>query len=322
MAWESSYYVPYRKSSDAEFAAAHNLEPEALSALKSNWQNLLMQERSDRTFPGIDDKIITSWNALLIIGLMDAFDAFGTQVYLDEARELYTFIKKNSYKDAKLRHSYKPGDKRSLGFLEDYAYLARAAFRLYQITSEPGYLADAGAMLEEIQSQFPDADSPLFRFGAESGLVAKIIKTDDGVMPSPNTVVAGLFFDLGHFYYRPEYLEKSVDMVRVLQDRFLQTPENYAGWGHLLLQQRQPYYEVAISGPQAKGMRAKMARNFLPDVLLVAADTKNDFPLFDSRFDAAATRIFVCQDHTCQLPVESVEEALSQIQPGQSVFFP
>ena len=65
-----------------------------------------------------------------------------------------------------------------------------------------------------------------------------------------------------------------------------------------------------------------MARNYLPDVLLVAASTEAELPLFESRFDPMATRIFVCQDHACRLPVTDVEEALAQIRPGPSPLFP
>jgi uncharacterized protein YyaL (SSP411 family) len=281
-----------------------------------------MKARSGRVFPGIDDKIITSWNALLVIGLTDAYDAFGEERYLEEARNLFAVIKKNSFTASGLRHSYKPGDTRSLGFLEDYAYLAKAAFRLYQVTTDPVYLEEASMLLEQIQNRFPDADSPLYRFREEAGLVAEIIKTDDGVMPSPNTEVAGLLFELGHFYYTPEYLEKSREMTHALKDRFLQMPENYTGWGRLLLQQQRPYYEVAIAGPQAREKRGQMARKFLPDVLLVATDAETDLPLFEGRFDPLTTRIFVCRDHTCRLPVTGVEEALEQMRSGQSAIFP
>ncbi|MGB5509271.1 MAG: thioredoxin domain-containing protein, partial [Robiginitalea sp.] len=322
MVWESDFYVPYRRASDMEFAKLQKLEPGQLSRLKAKWQNQLMQRRSERVFPGVDDKIITSWNALLIIGLADAFDAFGDARYLDEARSLYAFLKRHCYDEGDLRHSFKPGDIRSQGFLEDYAYLARAAFRLYQITSDTVYLTDAETLLDEIQSRYSEEDSSLYRYREDTGLVAKIIKTDDGVMPSPNTVVAGLLFELGHFYYRPEYLEKSRDMVRALKDRFFQMPENYAGWGQLLLQQQHPYFEVAIAGPQALEMRAQMAQPFHPDVLLVAADTPTDLPLFESRFDSETTRIFVCQDHTCRLPVSTVDEALTQLQSDPAFIFP
>ena len=108
-------------------------------------------------------------------------------------------------------------------------------------------------------------------------------------------------------------------MVQALQDRFMKSPENYAGWGELLLRYRYPYYEVAVAGPQATELRAEMAREFLPDALLVATSEDSDLPLFEMRFEPEVTRIFVCQDHSCRLPVTDVGEALDQIRPQLTI---
>jgi uncharacterized protein YyaL (SSP411 family) len=321
MAWEDTNYVPFRKSPDQAFAKEQNLSLEELQTKKKRWQSELMRARSARVFPGRDDKIITSWNALLISGLVDAYEALGDAIYLGEARGLYAFILAHAAEGERLRHSYKEGDTRSEGFLEDYAFMARAAFRMYQATGEPEFLDQAEGWMEAIEKQFPDPNSPLFRYREDSELIAAIVKTDDGVMPSPNTVLAGLYLDLGHFFYRPEYLEKGKEMVLALQDRFLQVPDNYAGWGQLLLRHQYPFYEVAIAGEGADALRAEMAREYLPDALLVSTSKPSDLPLFQGRFDSGQTRIFVCRDHSCRLPVTSVDQALTQIR-GTPVLFP
>ena len=243
------------------------------------------------------------------------------ELYMQEARDLYAFIAEHAQNGSRLRHSYKEGDTRSEGFLEDYAFMARAAFRLYQVSGEEDYLHQAETWIETLQNHFQDPDSPLFRYKEDSELIAPIVKTDDGVMPSPNTVMAEVYLDLGHFFYRPEYLEKGKEMILALQDRFLQLPENHAGWGRLLLRYQYPFYEIAISGADAEILRAEMAREFLPDALLVHASEQSNLPLFEGRFEPGQTRIFVCQDHSCRLPVTSVNEALSQIR-GIPTLFP
>ena len=151
-------------------------------------------------------------------------------------------------------------------------------------------------------------------------MLAPIVKTDDGVMPSPNTVLATLYLDLGHFFYQPDYLDRGKAMVLALQDRFLQLPDNHAGWGRLLLRYQYPFYEVAIAGEQAGPLREEMAREFLPDALLVSTSQPSELPLFQARFEAGQTRIFVCQDHSCRLPVTSVKQALSQMRGVPSLF--
>jgi uncharacterized protein YyaL (SSP411 family) len=139
-------------------------------------------------------------------------------------------------------------------------------------------------------------------------------------MPSPNTAIAELYLDLGHFFYRPEYLEKGKEMILALQDRFLQLPENHAGWGRLLLRYQYPFYEVAIAGEDAEILRAELAREFLPDALVVYTAQQSTLPLFEGRFDPGQTRIFVCQDHSCRLPVTEVGQALSQMRGNPSPF--
>ncbi|MEJ2584066.1 MAG: AGE family epimerase/isomerase, partial [Robiginitalea sp.] len=321
LAWENGHYVPFRQGPDSDFIKEHDLSPAALEGLREKWHALLMKSRSARPFPGRDDKIITSWNALLISGLADAYEAFGDTTYLREARDLYAFVLGHSEDGGRLRHSYKEGDTRSRGFLEDYAFMARAAFRMYQVTGETKFLDQAETWMGTVERQFKDPESPLFRYKEDSELIAPIVKTDDGVMPSPNTVLAELFLDLGHFYYRPEYLEKGKEMVLALQDRFLQAPENYAGWGRLLLRYHYPFYEVAIAGEDAAALRAEMAREYLPETLLVFTSERSELPLFEARFEAGPSRIFVCQDHSCRLPVTSVSQALRQIR-GAPVLFP
>ena len=319
MALEDGSYIPFKGGSDADFAGEHKISLHDRQDAVERWGELLLENRSGRVFPGRDDKIITSWNALLISGLADAYDALGNPVYLQEAAELYDFIMEHAYRDGQLRHSYKPGDLRAEGFLEDYAFMARAAFRLYQVSMEERYLEQAAVFLEHIQTSFSDPGSALYRYRPQTDLIAPIVKVDDGVMPSPNTVVAELFFDLGHFFYNPQYLGQNREMVLALQERFLKAPENYAGWGRLLLRFAYPYYEVAIAGTGAAGLRGRMAREYLPDALLVAAVAPSDLPLFEARFDADLTRIFVCQDHSCRLPVTEVEAAMNQLRPQISL---
>ena len=320
LAWEKGRYVPFREGPDGDFARANDLSPGELQAHRERWRTLLMQRRSGRSFPGRDDKIITSWNALLISGLADAYEALGDSTYLKEARALYAFIAEHAQNGSRLRHSYKEGDTRSQGFLEDYAFMARAAFRLYQVSGEEEYLDQAEIWIQTLQDRFQDPDSPLFRYNEDSELIAPIVKTDDGVMPSPNTVLAELYLDLGHFFYRPEYLEKGKEMILALQDRFLQLPENHAGWGRLLLRYQYPFYEVAIAGEDAEILRAELAREFLPDALVVYTTQQSKLPLFEGRFDPGQTRIFVCQDHSCRLPVTEVGQAMPQMRGNPSPF--
>jgi uncharacterized protein YyaL (SSP411 family) len=315
-AWENETYVLHREISDMEFLEGHNLNPAEFAKASAAWKKTLLSARSDRVAPQIDTKIITSWNALLVLGLADAYAAFGEQEYLAEARNLYNFLRVNLQYEGKIAHSMSQGVVQKDSFLEDYAFMGKAAFRLFQLTGDSSYFEDAEGYLRQIRSRFEEPDTPLFRFTEETNLMAPIYKTDDGVIPAPNTIIAELMLEIGHFQYDTSLIERSSEMGRLLQARFLQAPQNHSGWGRLLLKFTYPYFEVAVVGPDAGNAMAELQKEFLPNALIVFSETESSLPLFEMRYDPNATRMYVCQNHSCKLPVESPQEAVQQLRTG------
>lgn len=316
-AWEHGQYVLRRSGSDKAFAARQGLDVSGLRQRVDRWHALLQNARSGRIRPATDRKIITSWNALLVEGLCEAYWALGREEYLQEAESLYSFLKSALWQPGGLAHAYTDGVVQQEGFLEDYAYLGIAAFRLYQASGEVGYLTDAQTLLEEIRERFGMPDSPLFRFTEESELIASIVKTDDGVLPAPNTAVAELMGELGHFFYAPEQLSHSREMLQTLFPSFLNTPQYYGGWGRLALREAYPYYEVAVVGPDAAELALELQAEYIPNSLCVFSNTPSELPLFEMRFTPEATSVFVCRDHACKMPVQTAAAAWEQLQEGQ-----
>jgi hypothetical protein len=147
-------------------------------------------------------------------------------------------------------------------------------------------------------------------------LITNNVETQDNVIPSSNSVMAHNLNRLGHLLLNREYLDQSASMLRQMQGRFDQYPNGFANWGRLLLQQLNPYYEVVVVGPSAVSIRSLLSREYLPHALLVGSTRSSSLPLFQNRFEGDQTRIFVCRDNVCQLPVLKPEEAkkLYQIQ--------
>lgn len=287
-----------------------NADPEALEA----WRNSLLEERGQRVAPQTDTKIITSWNALLIRGYVEAYEAFGEEVHLQEARNLFEVILEVNSAPEGFRHT----GGREEGFLEDYAYMARAALSLYTGTLEVQYLDRARDIFEQARIKFPDADSPLFRYNKEDAtLFSKIIKVDDGVLPSPNAVMADIAFLLGHIDYSTEYSGLSREMLRVIQPSWQQNPNFYARWGSLFLNAGYPFYEIAVVGEKAGALTTELHRLHLPNTLVVGSREESELPLFDARYVAGETYLYVCRDNACKLPVQSVPAALVQLREFQ-----
>ncbi|NAS12317.1 thioredoxin domain-containing protein [Poritiphilus flavus] len=313
-AWEADKFVLHRTLRDEDFIAQHSFSSADLELMKRSWKTSLLELRDRRVRPGVDDKIITSWNALLIEGFADAYLYLGKPEFLERAERIFGFLIENCYQDGDVLHSFKKGSKKSPGFLEDYTFLAKASLKLYQATMNTDYLNYARDFAQAANSRFKEENSALFRYN-ETGedLISRIIKTDDGPIPSPNAVLAEVFLQLGHINYDTELIKQSEAMLNTLLPRVTQSVDNYGRWGNLLVNNAFPYYEIAIVGPQAEEKLKELQNNGLANALIVGSDTKSELALFENRFVPGDTYIYVCRNNSCKLPVRSAEDALNQI---------
>ncbi|WP_299537455.1 thioredoxin domain-containing protein [Ulvibacterium sp.] len=313
-AWEEDTYVLHILAKDSDFSKENHISRNDLDSAKKYWKEQLMEARMKRVPPGLDDKIITSWNALLINGFVDAYKAFGQNSHLEKAEAIFKFLTEKSYRNGELVHSYKKGGRHISGFLEDYAFLADASLNLYGVTLDESYLDFARTLIEKVQDQFLDKVSGMYHFNRNDELIARIIKTDDGVLPSPNAVMAHNLFALGHILYDADFLEKSKSMLSSMIPSIEESAASYSQWNALLLHNTFPYYEIAVVGKNATPLVSNLNQKNVPNTLVVGSVSESDFPLFKDRFKESSTFIYVCQNSTCKLPVKTVEEALAQLQ--------
>ena len=311
--WEHDNYVLHRSSTDAEYCSKNSMEYTELQTSKETWSQLLLKERNKRTPPRLDDKIITSWNALLITGFVDAYKALEEPRFLELATECISSLKKKALKNDTLRHSYKENSKQEEGFIEDYAFLIEACITLYSATLEESYLEFANHLNKKAMESFTDTSSGMFRYNDSTNLIAQIIKTNDGVIPSPNAVMAQNLFKLGHINYNKNFLKQSKTMVSSMAPMILENANSYAKWNAVLLHITHPYYEVAVVGAEAQNLMQELQTTYIPNTLLVGSKKESSLPLFDSRYSAEDTYIYVCKDNTCKLPVTTAKKALEQL---------
>jgi hypothetical protein len=116
-------------------------------------------------------------------------------------------------------------------------------------------------------------------------------------------------FQLGHLLAEREYLDLSVSMLKHMQGRFDQYPQGFANWGRLILLHLNPFYEIVVVGPSANSLRGLLSSEYLPHAMVVGSTGASSLPLFQNRFENDKTRIFVCRDNVCQLPLENPEDA-------------
>jgi len=310
--WEDGNFVLNNIISKSDFIKESSLSKEELEGKIKNWKSVLYQARQEREKPNKDYKILTSWNALLIEGYAEAYKAFNNKVYLTEAIAIFNYLKDNNYKNGNLVHSYTKDSKQKEVFLEDYAFLAKSAFSLFEITLDTAYLDFSKELLRAAEEKYK-SDSALYYYNVSSDLVPSIINTSDGVVPSANAIMAQNFLCIAHLEYDTEYLKKAESMGALVTTDFENHAVSYGAWGKLLLQQAYPFYEVVIVGKDASKLMTEMNKSYIANSILVGSTVKSDLALFKDRYVEDGTFIYVCQDNTCKLPVNTVEDGFQQI---------
>lgn len=312
--WENDKYILHTKGDAKSFLDQAGISQSEFIKLKSGWKQKLLQARQKRVRPNTDDKILSSWNALLIKGLTQAYETFGEASFLNNATSAFDFIKSNCYANGALLHSYKEGSKQKASFLEDYTFLADASLELYSATAMVQYLDFSKELTEQVDQDFSDPATGMYTFSKNQELISKIIKTNDGDIPSANSVMAHNLFRLGHIYYNQGYLKKAKTMLTTMLPRVTQFPNGYAHWNSLLSNLAYPFFEVAVVGEDAQQLIQQLQERQLANALIVGSVSESESPLFKDRYFEGDTYIYVCQNSTCKLPVKTVEEAIVQME--------
>ena len=312
--WEDNRYLllPNKNNNENVWLKSNNLSKSDLLSQKKIWESNIIEIKDKRTKPRIDDKIIVSWNSLAITGLIDAFEALNNQDYLNKAISMFEELKMNSFRKNKLIHTYKENQFQE-GVLEDYAYLAKASMRLFQATGEESYFNFSKKITDDAINVFKDDESDLLRYSNNKDLFTKLITVDDGVIPSPNSIIAEQLFNIGHVIFDDEYLNLSDNMVSSVQSVIDNNMNSYSVWANNILNRVESFYEIAVIGPESKLITDQITSYFSPNSIVVQSKTESDLPLFIDRFFEDETYIYVCQNKTCQRPETNINLALKQV---------
>lgn len=313
--WEHGNNILFRNRPDKVFLAEYGLNEHDWHTSLTQIKKKLLEARSKRVRPGLDDKVITSWNAMMITGLVDAYHALGDTKFLQTAIKNMAFLKKELTENNQLFRSYK--GKRSIvkGFLDDYAYVIQANIKLYQATFDEHYLSTALIFTEETLQKFYEKSDGYFRYTSidSEKLIADRREIFDNVIPSSNSVMALNLYHLSIILDRAEWKEIAVEMVTSLGHLIKTEPNYMSNWAIGYTEIKKGLAEIAIVGPEANNRRREFKKHFEPFCLVVGTETESSLPLLKGKITNGQTTLFVCHDKTCKLPVHSVSEALSQV---------
>lgn len=314
--WEHGNYILLRDKGDEVIAKKNDLSVKDLHKLLDGARKKLMRERDTRIRPGLDDKSLTSWNALMLKGYVDAYKVFGESQYLETARKSAAFILETQRRDdGGLWHSYKGGRSTINGYLEDYCFTIEALVAMYEATFERKWLEEAHQLADYTVAHFLDEEQQMFFFTSDldKALIARKTEVHDNVIPASNSSMARGLYYLGHYYDNEEYLNLSEAMLNNVAEYASKYPSNHGNWLILMQHHTNPFYEIAISGKQALKKNKEFGAHYIPNKLMIGATDDSDLPLLEFKYVEGDTRIYVCLNKACKLPVGEVEEALTQL---------
>ncbi len=201
--WENDSYNLIRSTSDQAFANLHTIAIADFKNTVDKWKNKLLTERAKRQPPRLDDKILTSWNALMLKGYVDAYRVFNDDHFLDVALKNASFLEENIInKDGRLFRNYKNKKATINAYLEDYATLIEAYISLYEVSLNDKWILLAKKLTDYTFEHFYDTDSNMFFFTSDidTKLITKKTELEDNVIPASNSIMAKNLTKLGHFF--------------------------------------------------------------------------------------------------------------------------
>ncbi|MBI5697280.1 MAG: thioredoxin domain-containing protein, partial [Thaumarchaeota archaeon] len=277
-------------------------EPQVKSIISESCKKLL-EVRSKRVRPGLDDKSLTSWNALMISAFAKGYRVTDHTPYLNAAENCVSFIEKNLMPNGSLLRTYKNSKAKLPAYLEDYSYLINALVDLFEVKPEPKYLSLAVNLANHLIDHFWDEKNSSFYFTADNheSLIIRPKNNYDLSMPSGNSVAANALLKLYHLTQEKKFLEISTKF----------------GFGYLLnaiyLFLQSPT-EITLLNMQGKEIYDYLTKQFLPESVLVTIQNDSQlqslarYSFFAGKEFGNDTTVFVCKNFSCSLPLKTIPE--------------
>ncbi len=307
--WEEGDYVLIKTKTSKEIAAQFSISEEELQQKISYCKQLLFNKRKERKRPGLDDKGLTSWNAMMIKAYTKAYQIFQKEEYLTIAEKAMDFITENLLEELQLYRNFK--NKKSINAnLEDYAFLIEALLEVYQTTFKTAYLKLAKNLTEQVFTDFYDEKSGFFFYTSiQVKLIQRSIETQDNVIPASNSVMAHNLFKLSKFYLKKEWQEVAELMLKKILPQIKDYPSGYSNWLSLQLNFTHQFYELVFS-KESDSSQEKIQQYYLPQLIYAVAD--DEIPLTHGK-ESENELYYLCKEGACELPQKNIENVIDRL---------
>ncbi len=315
------------------FALDHGISEEYLNSIVARGKIHLLTEREERIHPFRDDKVISSWNGLMLRAFAEAGVTLKRPDYLAAASANANFLHNEMFKDRRLLRTYRDGQAKLQGFLEDYSCVADGYLALYEATFERVWL-DRAVMLADtmIELFWDDGVGGFFDTGTEhESLVTRPRDVFDNAQPCGGSVAAEVLLRLAILTGNEDYNLKGAQPLRPISRVMSQAPGGAAYWLGVLDFYVSIPKEIAVIGPAGdpatEALKDAVFGRYLPNKVVVGLDTAmspesdtdgspvEGIPLLEGREKLnGGPTAYVCQNYVCQLPVTDAESLAEQLE--------
>ncbi len=322
--WEHAQSIPHLTVSLEQLAAMFSRPLDEVVTSIDASKATLFATREQRPKPFRDEKILTAWNGLMISGMIQAYNVLGDQEALEAVRQTIAFLQRHMLRAGRLFRTYKDGQAKLNGYLDDYAFLIAALLDTFEATFEPTHIELAQALTTTMLEEFWDQDQGAFFFTGESHetLLSRTKSAYDQAIPSGNAVATKNLLRLYYYTGHEDYLQRARRVLHLFKQPMEQQP---SGFGSMLtaldFYLQKPQELVLIGTPGAADTQALLQAihtRYLPNKTLVLLDPQHldvgleSLPLLrqvltgKTQLDGKAT-VYVCHNFTCSLPLTDPE---------------
>ena len=301
------------------FASKHNIpEADLLNTLDYS-RKALIEARNLRIRPGLDDKILVGWNALLITALCKAAGAFNEKEYSTIAVNSFAVLWATCRKGEtySFYHTIKNGIAKYPAFLDDYACLAEACINLQEVTSEQIYLEHARGLCEFVDANFSSENGHYYFTGKfQDDIVVRKIEIYDGATPSGNSIMTYCLGYLGIIFDNQHWKEAASINISAIKHMIEKYPSSFGVWACLLLDNLYGNYEIVITGKNVGEARSKVLQEFIPNKIFqcsTKAEEQQNYPFFQGKSSGLKPLLYICKNYACQVPIENIASGINEM---------
>lgn len=302
--WESKNILHITVPSE-KFAEENGITLEIWTEILEKSNQKLLTKRKTRIHPALDDKIILSWNALMLKAVTKASATLKNEGYKKIAIKLFDFLK-NAFSQNGIIcfHTYKNETAKFPAFLDDYAYFISACIQLQELTGDEKYIIEAETNTALVLDNFKSDDGFLFYYTSvvQSDIVLRKLEVFDGALPSGNSVMVENLYYLSVLLNKKDWKSLSLNMLASISNQVEKFPQSFSYWASSILWRYIGAKEMAITGIKIEKCVEFHLSNYEPNRIFQSSFVEKNYPLLLGKNYSNSALVYVCKDYTCSAP--------------------